>query len=325
MIRDRVQTRNKGLLKKTIIILILALAMCLFFLLYDAMDAWKILAKMRSTRLIGLIVVSASLSVATACFQAITRNRILSPSVMGFESIYSLIATLLVFVLTSAVTNRIPRTIMFLIQTGFMSLISVGLFTNIIDGKKNSINFMVLLGIVFGIFLRSIRSMLVSIMDPNEFMNVQDLNTASFAIIDESSLLITTIVAISVMIYLLTKRDIIDVIYLGRDHALNLGVNYSNEIKKILVASSILVACATALVGPLMLFGLLIANMSAFYLGSTRMSYYIPTTAFMGILVLVGGQAVLEHVVNQATILPVVLEFVGGILLLILIGRGAKL
>lgn len=316
--------REKVLRRKVTFIVTLAICACLFFLLYNALDAWQLIAKMRIKRLVGLVVVSISLSVATVIFQAVTRNRLLSPTVMGFDSMFSLIVTGSVFFLTSSVVNQIPRSIMFIVQAILMTIVSVTLFSSFVGKHRNNLYLMILVGMVLGSFLRSITHMMISIMDPNEYLNVQDAKTASFAVIDQDSLGITIIISIIAIGFIFRKRHIWDVLNLGEDLATNLGLNYAYEVKYALALSSILVACSTALVGPLMFFGLLIANIASFYLESSRMTYFLPTAAAMGVLVLIGGQAILEHVLKQGTVLPVVIEFVGGSLLLIMIIKEAK-
>lgn len=325
LIKSIIQKEQRRVFFRLIILFILAIISILFFLLFGAINVWHLIGKMRLTRLISLVVVAASLSVATVVFQAVVRNKILSPSVMGFEAMFSLVATATVFFLTSAVSNKIPRPIMFLIQTFLMTFLSVFLFTSLIGKRKNSIHLLVLVGIVTGVFLRSLTQMMISIMDPNEFLNVLDTKTASFMLIDKASLLITSIVSIITGIFIFKKRHSLEVISLGEDIATNLGLDYNKEIKILLSLSSILVACATALAGPLMFFGLLIANISSLYLRSNKMKYYLVASIFFGICVLIGGQSILEHLLNQATVLPVVIEFLGGILLLIMIVKEAHI
>ena len=54
----------------------------------------------------------------------------------------------------------------------------------------------------------------------------------------------------------------LDVMSLGRENAINLGVNYDRMVMKMLILSSVLIATSTALVGPITFFGLIVANLS---------------------------------------------------------------
>lgn len=306
------------------VLIVLALAACAAFMLIDALDAWAIIYKFRIKRLIGLVVVAIALSCATVVFQAVTRNRILSPSVMGFDAMYSLVATALVFFLGGLRSALIPSPILFLIHTGFMTVLSVTLFLTLINRNRNSVHLMVLVGIVIGILLRSLTVMMQIIMDPNEFISVMDRTVASFALINTEALTMTVVVGTCALAYTLWRAPTWDLLYLGPDVTTALGVRYRREVRVALAISSLLVACATALVGPMLFFGLLIVNITVFFVGSSRLSHLIPGAAAFGVIVLVGGQAILEHVFDRATVLPVVLELVGGILLLTLIIRNTR-
>ena len=54
----------------------------------------------------------------------------------------------------------------------------------------------------------------------------------------------------------------LDVMSLGRENAINLGVNYDRMVMNMLILSSVLIATSTALVGPITFFGLIVANLS---------------------------------------------------------------
>ena len=48
---------------------------------------------------------------------------------------------------------------------------------------------------------------------------------------------------------------------LGRENAINLGVNYDKMVLNVLILSSVLIATSTALVGPITFLGLIVANL----------------------------------------------------------------
>lgn len=317
--RRSLATRKRKVRLRVVLLAVLAVAFCVFFAAYDALAYWDIIGPFRLPRLMGLIVVATALSASTVVFQVVTRNRILSPSIMGFDSLYRLIATLLIFCFTSEVVNLWNQTVVFAVQASLMTAAAVALFSTMLRRGADRIHVLVLVGIVFGTLLRSITSMLSAVMDPNEFQNVQDLGIASFAAINQPALLITSLVTFLSLCAIAWKAKTWNVLALGRTIAIPLGLNYTREVKYALGVASILVACATALVGPLMFFGLLIVNIAVYVLRNDALEYLIPGAIFIGIIVLVGGQSVLEFVFDQATVLPVVLEFLGGALLLTLI------
>lgn len=316
--------RRRQILIRLLVIALAAVAMSVFFLLYDALDAWAIIGQLRKTRLAALLVVAISLATATAVFQAVTRNRILSPSVMGFDSMYQLIATATVFFLGSAAAVRIPNWTMFVINAGIMTGVAVTLFLSVLRRGRSNVYLLVLVGIVVGTFFRAFTALLSTVMDPGEYLTVASLTTASFSVINTESLAIASVLAGLALIYIWRKCWLWDILALGPDLARALGLRYATEVRRALTASSILVASATALVGPLMFFGLLVVNIAVYVVESNRLRDLIVAASGIGIVVMVGGQAILEHLLHQATVLPVILELVGGLLLLAMILRGIR-
>lgn len=323
-IREALRSRRVQIRTRLVVIGAFALAVCVFFLIYDALDAWAIIGRLRMTRLAALVLVAVALSAATAVFQAVTRNRILSPSVMGFDSMYQLMATASVFFLGSVTVSQIPNSVVFVVNTALMTAIAVTLFLVVLRKNRTNVYLLVLVGIVLGTFFRSLTSLLSTVMDPGEYLTVADASTASFAVVNTTALGAASIMAVVALAYIWKRSPEWDILALGPDIARGLGMRYRREVRLALGSASVLVASATALVGPLMFFGLLIVNIAVYAGGSNRLRDLLLAGGGIGVVVLVGGQALLEHVLHQATILPVILELVGGLLLLVMIMRGVR-
>ncbi len=310
--------------KQLLLLAILAVIMVLIFLFYDLDMEIPMIVSLRVNRLLGLLVVAVNLSISTALFQGITQNPILTPSVMGYEAIYLVIVTLMLFFRNSLNLPTVSPTIMFVIQLILMIIITVSLYSVLLRRTNTRVYLLLLLGLILGTFLRSIVSMLTAVMDPNEFIIVQDAQMASFSLLDKQSLILSIGVSVISWIWIYYYRNHWNTLFLGRDLAINLGIDYAKAVKFCLIHIAVLVASATALVGPLMFFGLLSTQLTVYYLKTTEVSYFLPACSLMGIILLVGGQGILEHIFNQATMLPVILEIFGGIILLLMIRRGVK-
>ncbi len=310
--------------KQLLFLFFVALGVVLFFLFYRLDTAISIILPLRMNRVIALILVGVNLSLSTILFQGVTHNNILTPNIMGFEAIYSLIVTIIILMFSKFNMPQPDRLIVFIIQLIIMVLVSVNLFIYIFKKTDNNLFLLLLTGLVIGTLLRSFNSMLTTVMDPDQFMAVQDAKTASFNLIDKQSLILTAIISVISWISIFFKRHDLDIVSLGEEQAINLGLNYQQIVRFSLINTAVLVACSTALVGPLTFFGLLSAQITAYYLKSNIFKYYLLASSLMGIILLIGGQSILEHLLNQATILPVVIEIVGGCLLLWLIKKGVK-
>jgi iron complex transport system permease protein len=118
--------------------------------------------------------------------------------------------------------------------------------------------------------------------------------------------------------------DKLDVMSLGRENVVNLGVNYDRMVMNILILSSVLIATSTALVGPITFFGLIVANLSYQYLVTYKHSVLILGASLMSIIALVGGQFLVEHIFELRTTLSVIINFIGGIYFIYLLLKESR-
>ena len=129
--------------------------------------------------------------------------------------------------------------------------------------------------------------------------------------------------ALAVAVAVWRRAGVLDVLALGRDAAINLGIDHRREVMRVLVMVSILVAVSTALVGPVTFFGLLVANLAYLLVDTHRHRLILPVAALVAVLVLMGGQLVLERLLGFNGALSIVIEFLGGIVFLIILVRRA--
>ena len=83
-----------------------------------------------------------------------------------------------------------------------------------------------------------------------------------------SDIILLTIILMIIIVFVLRKElEVLDVITLGKEQAVNLGVDYDHTIRKLLLGVVLLISVATALVGPISFFGLIVANRKRKVLG----------------------------------------------------------
>ncbi len=276
----------------------------------------------RLPKLAALTLVGWSVAVSTVVFHTLTGNRILTPSLMGFDATYALLQTLLVFFLGAVASARIATPVQFLINTGVMMVLATMLFTWLFGAQKRSIHLLVLLGIVIGTVLRSVSTLLQMVMDPENLLVLQGRLFATFTGVDESLLGISAVLVGLISALIWQRRRVLDVMHLGRDLSICLGVAHRRETVYLLFLTAGLVSVSTALVGPILFFGLLVANLAYLVIGDHRHLYTLPAAGLVAIIALIGGQGLLEHVFGLGTVLSVIIEFVGGIVFIVMLIRG---
>ncbi|MFO7690150.1 MAG: iron chelate uptake ABC transporter family permease subunit [Cryobacterium sp.] len=294
------------------------------FCTVGAQGNWDFVLPFRGKRLVALVLVGFAIAVSTVIFQTITENRILTPSILGFDALFVLIQTVLVFGVGAAALGDIPPVAQFAGEVVLMVVLSTLLFRWLFGGTRHSIHLLVLVGIVFGVLFRSVSVFLQRLIDPNEFTVLQDRLFASFNAVDADLLVISTVVLTVMGVVLWRMRHDLDVLTLGRDLSTVLGADHHRLVLRLLVVVSVLVSVSTALVGPITFFGLLVASLAYQITGTHRHAANLPVAVALAVLALVGGQTVLEHVFGLATVLSVIIEFIGGIVFIVLVTRGAR-
>jgi len=292
------------------------------FLTIEARGSWDFVLPFRGRKVLAMVVVGHAIAVATVLFQTITANRILTPSIMGFDALFLLIQAVAVFALGSgrlvALDARLRFGVEVVAMILFAGLLSWWLFVR----SRHSLHLLVLVGIVFGVLFRSVTSLLQRMIDPTEFAVLQDMAFASFNAVDRSLLGLATglVAVITVAVWRMTH--VLDALVLGREIAVNVGVDYERAVVVLLGMVTALVAISTALVGPITFFGLLVAHLASMAMGTYRHRLVLPAASAISAIALVGGQALLEHVFAFTTSLSIIVEFLGGVVFLCLLIRG---
>ncbi|MBC1291456.1 iron chelate uptake ABC transporter family permease subunit [Listeria booriae] len=281
---------------------------------------------LRSTKLVAIVFTGVAIAVSTVVFQTITQNKMLTPSIMGLDSLYMLLQTSLVFIFGSQALMRLGSGrwnffLSVLLMMGFAFVLYWLMF------KRNGRNiyFLLLVGIVCGTLFSSFASFMEMLIDPNEFQIVQDKMFASFNNVNTSILVVAIVIFIAAIGYLWPFVKYLDVLALGKDQAVNLGIPYNKMVKRLLMVIVVLVSVATALVGPITFLGLIVANVAYQFLRTHRHAELLIGASLISLVALVGGQLLAERIFHFNTPISVIINLCGGVYFLYLLLRGAKL
>lgn len=298
-------------------------ASSLFFMAYNANGNWDFVLPFRGKKLVLLLTIAYTIGVSTLLFQTLTNNSILTPSILGFDSLYLLIQTALVFTLGGVGFTQLDLISKFGIETSLMLFGSLLLFRTL---NKNNTDLarMILVGVIFGVLFRSLNNLLQRMIDPEEFAVAQSTSFASFNTASPTLLWISVSITILSACWIWHHRHKLDILLLGKDRAIGLGLNYSQFTRQLLVCCALLVAVSTALVGPILFLGLLVCALVNAISPVIAHSVRIPMTVIISSITLVLGQAVFEQLLKMQGVLSVVIEFAGGIVFIYLILKQKK-
>ncbi len=308
--------------RRAVLLLLALVAACGVYLFWGLGPRWQFILGLRAPKLAGLLLVGASVAVATMVFQTLCRNRVLTPQIMGFDALYILMQTGMVAGLGISGYAGMSIAAKFGAEVAVMVVAALLLFGTLLGRGTQDIARLVLTGVILGVLFRSLSGFLVRIIDPNAFAIVQAASYASFTAIEPNLLPVTGALCLCAIGAALWLSPRLDVLALGRPIAVSLGLAHDRLILLALVIVAVLVSVATALVGPIPFFGLLVSGFAHEMTGSTRHARLLPMAMLVAMLMLVIGQTLFERVLGLQSTLSVVLEFAGGVFFLWLLLRG---
>ncbi|NLC77682.1 MAG: iron chelate uptake ABC transporter family permease subunit [Clostridia bacterium] len=311
--------------QKLVVLGALAAILVLAYLLIDVGSHWDYVLPRRGKKIMAVLLTGSAIAFSTVVFQTIINNRILTPSIIGLDSLYLLFQTAVVFVAGSETLTMMNKQLHFIINVGLMVLFASLLYKILFQRENQNIYYLLLLGIICGTFFQNVSSFMQMLIDPNEFQVVQGRMFASLSNVNGDLLWIAGAGMVVAVFYFRPYIQYLDVLSLGREQAINLGVSYDRVVKQLLVLVAILTAIATALVGPITFLGLLVANIAYRLLKTHRHVYLIPGAILISIVALVGGQLVVERVFSFTTTLSVIINFLGGIVFIYLLLKESRL
>lgn len=276
----------------------------------------------RLVQVIALMIAATIIAITTSVFQTMTQNRIITPSLLGFDAIFVVTQTTLVFFtsMSSLVVNPILN---FLITIVLMIGVVLLMYKTILSRHKSNILLLLLVGMVISTLASNYSSFLQILMNPTEFQTVMSLTSVSVANIQASLTFIVLPLAIIVVVYFLTRTHVYDVIALGRNYAINLGVDYHRQTYTDLIFIAIGVAMTTALVGPLSFLGLIAVNIARELYDKYHHKIIFIMSSLIAIVVLILGQAIVE-LLGFKTLVTTIISLVGGIYMIYLIVKEHK-
>ena len=309
---------------KLIILAVLALISIALFSLWNIQGAFSYAFPRRLERVFAMVITGTAIAFATVMFQTVTHNRLLTPSMLGVDSMYQVVQTVIYFFLGSASIFVVSRYLNFGVSIVAMILFALLLYRFLFRADKYPIFLLLLAGMIIGTLLGSLVTFLQVIIDPLEYEALQSRLFASFMNVKTELILISAVILFVCFIIGYRLLSQLDVMSLGRDNAINLGVNYDKTVLQVIILASILIATSTALVGPVTFLGLIVANLSYQYFATYKHSILIAGASLISIIALVGGQFVVQHVFHLSTTISVIINFVGGLYFIYLILKESR-
>ena len=308
---------QKTNIRNLIILAIIVVAVCGMYLLINAYPdkpkLFQYVLSLRFPTLIVMLIASFAIGSASIIFQSIINNRIVTPCLLGMNSMYTLVHTAVIFVAGSGSIIATNSNLSFAIDLIVMTVAATFIYSYMFKKTGNNVLYVLLIGTVLSSFFGSIQSTMIRIMDPNEYDTLLTTLVANFNNVNTEVIIFSLILITLLVIFLWQDLKLLDVITLGKDQAINLGVDYDRTIRRLLLGVVLCIAIATAMVGPISFLGLIIANLARQFLTTHKHSHLIIGASLMGMLAIIAGQIVSQHVFHYAVPISTFITIGGGV------------
>ncbi|MFI3250812.1 MAG: iron chelate uptake ABC transporter family permease subunit [Eubacteriales bacterium] len=265
---------------------------------------------LRYPKLWGIILTAFCIGTSTVSFQSVVSNRLITPCLLGMSSFYTFVGTVL-SIIFGFVGIRIGN----MYVSYLLNLLAVAIFGYLLYGqlfKKTNYNvtYVLLTGTVMASLFDSTSGLLQSF--------ARGFSISLFGAGANTARTNTDLLAFStflcILLVILFWNDIckLDVVGLGRNNVINLGVDFDKQTGRILVADLLLIAIASIAGTTYTFLGIILSNLAREIFKTYKHFYLLLGSFFLGVICLVGAQLWMEHFAQIKVAVDVYITIIGG-------------
>lgn len=274
----------------------------------------------RMLRLVAIALVAYANAISTVYFQTITDNKLLTPSILGVDSVYLLIQMMI----TLLGAWLLPDTIRDVITLLVVVIIIPKFYQRLLHRLNNNILSLLLIGMILSSGIQSAVSALSMMIDPNDYQIFQSFTIASLNDIDTSRILLIGIVMMPLLTLKKRLDPLLDVMGLGKTWAQNFGVDTQKFESLAMTLIVGMTSISALLIGPNIFVSLIAISIGRLLVNKYGMATLTWTTGLVAYTLLIVSQIILERLLNFNGSLGFGLSLIGGIVFIIVFFREAR-
>lgn len=281
---------------------------------------WTILAHVRTPRVLLAAIVGAALATSGAALQPMLRNPLASPDIIGVSGGAALAAVLgLAFVPQGAGGQYLVPLIAFVGAAASSALVY---WLSLVRGRLEPYT-QILVGVIFNTFAASLILLVHAVVDMPRSNSIVFWLMGGIAVHPYPVIGFVTVLVFAGCLVLVRESRALDLLALGDESAVHLGVDLGGSRRRVFAASALLVGAVVSLTGVITFVGLIVPHLLRRLFGSDN-RLLLPAAFFGGAAFLVGCDAVARSIVAPAE-LPVgaITAMTGGPFFIYLLRRRA--
>jgi len=310
---DKVWTRNKADITVSMILMVLILIALVFICTMIGTSGidYEIIFSVRLPRVILAVIVGSSLAVAGAVFQGILRNPLADPYILGTSTGGALGATIGLFVGHYLVPLKPIIIPAFAFAGAFATVLFVYRLARV--GRRMPRDSLILAGIIVSAFLGSLIMFILS-LSGRETHEILYILMGSLGVIftSESLFLLGIVLILAIVGYMLifTRSRSLNLLALGEESAITLGIDVEREKIILFFAASILTGAVVSMSGLIGFVGLVIPHMVRMAFGPEH-RVLIPASALLGGILLLLADTLARTIMIQEIPVGVITSLLG--------------
>lgn len=255
-----------------------------------------IIFRLRMPRIVMATIVGMGLAVVGGSYQAVFKNPMADPFILGISSGAALGATIAIFFDLQSSYFSFSLTTLFAFAGSMFTTFLVYTLGRV--GRRVSTSNILLSGVAISSLMGAMQSTLM-IMNENKLENVVFWTMGGLSTSSWKSIAIVAPCIILGVIYLTIHSRDLDIILTGDDTAKSLGIDTNKLVRRIIIVSSFIIAASTAFNGIIGFVGLIIPHIVRMIVGPEH-KYFFPFAAVGGAIFLVLADTVSRTIASPA-------------------------
>ncbi len=239
----------------------------------------QILFRIRLPRVLLASLLGGALSVSGYLLQVFFRNPIAGPFVLGISSGAKMIVGLAIIFLMPLTGNFSSG---FLMCASFFGSLLITLLVLLFSQKVQNMSMLLVIGIMVGYICSAVTDFCITFANEHDVVNLTNWSMGSFsgANWDQVKTALLICVPGTIIAFFLSKP--IEAYLLSEAYAASMGVPVKSFRVILLLVSSLLSACVTAIAGPVSFVGIAVPHITRVLLRSSKPRYIIPCVFLCG-------------------------------------------
>ena len=260
----------------------------------DSTPTEEIVLRIRMPRIVLAALVGASLALSGTVYQALFRNPMADPYVIGASAGASLGATIAMMLPISVQTLHLGVVPLFAFIGSIVSVATVFNLARV--GERTPMVNLILAGVAVGSILSSLVSLLMYLMPQDGLHGLMFWLMGGFSGRNWTHVLVMLphlVLGLTVVIYYWRE---LNAILLGEEEALSLGVDVGKVTRRLIAAASLLTAASVASSGIIGFVGLVVPHLVRIVIGPDHKKL-IPNACLLGAVFMLAADTVARSII----------------------------